>query len=269
MRFIPKLLKRNINVTQHSPLREFATLLTGVFIILIGIYIILGFSVSFIAKKVSNKTEQRIMSAMPSVWKAEKQKSSEEEYLQSIVDDFQSKCADLPYKLEVNLVGGGDNAYAFPGYRIIVLSGLLENAKTKNEIAFILAHEMGHFKNRDHLQNLGRSLVFLTLSAAVLGADNGVTRLLGKMLQATEMKFSQTQESDADFYALNMMNCLFGNISGSETFFKRRPEFEKDGLSEYFFSTHPVMKLRIEKMKRYSESNGYEEGEEIPLPKKY
>ena len=90
------------------------------------------------------------------------------------------------------------NAFALPGRVIVINKGLVGKAASENEISFVLAHELGHIENRDHLRGIGRSLVLMTFSAMLLGPDNGVGKMLGKGLHLSEMKFSRVQESRAD-----------------------------------------------------------------------
>ncbi len=51
------------------------------------------------------------------------------------------------------------------GSYLFVTNGLLAAVESENELAFVLAHELGHFHHRDPLQALGRSLVLITLSS--------------------------------------------------------------------------------------------------------
>jgi Zn-dependent protease with chaperone function len=48
------------------------------------------------------------------------------------------------------------NAVALPGGNIIVFKGLLTELKSENEVAMILAHELGHYAHRDHLHGIGQ-----------------------------------------------------------------------------------------------------------------
>jgi predicted Zn-dependent protease len=41
------------------------------------------------------------------------------------------------------------NAFALPGGRIYLLNGLLQKAESADEIAGVIAHEMGHVSHRD------------------------------------------------------------------------------------------------------------------------
>ena len=46
------------------------------------------------------------------------------------------------------------NAFALPGGKLYLFSGLLAKAENPDEIAGILAHEIGHLKHRDSTRNL-------------------------------------------------------------------------------------------------------------------
>ncbi len=46
------------------------------------------------------------------------------------------------------------NAFALPGGKVYLLSGLLAKAQTQDEVAGVLAHELGHVEHRDHLRRM-------------------------------------------------------------------------------------------------------------------
>ncbi len=46
---------------------------------------------------------------------------------------------------------------------MVVFTGLLEKMTSENELAFVLAHELGHYDHRDHLRGLGRAALGTTL----------------------------------------------------------------------------------------------------------
>ncbi|HIA01310.1 MAG TPA: hypothetical protein EYN66_05285 [Myxococcales bacterium] len=64
------------------------------------------------------------------------------------------------------------NAFAAPGGRIYLTRGLLRKVKNENELAFIVGHELGHFKHKDQLRALGYKAIIWAL-AAMLGSDYG------------------------------------------------------------------------------------------------
>ncbi|KAH2840384.1 hypothetical protein KXW36_001407, partial [Aspergillus fumigatus] len=46
------------------------------------------------------------------------------------------------------------NAFALPGGKVFVLQGLLDKAESPDELAGILAHELGHLKHHDNMRGL-------------------------------------------------------------------------------------------------------------------
>jgi Zn-dependent protease with chaperone function len=78
-----------------------------------------------------------------------------------------SRQQDMQYKIHI-IPDPRINAMALPGGNIVVFSALIKETGSENELAFVLAHELGHFANRDHLRGLGRRLLLLTASAALI-----------------------------------------------------------------------------------------------------
>jgi len=57
---------------------------------------------------------------------------------------------ELPYPLRVGVIDHPlINAFAVPGGRVILFRGLIENAASPEEVAGVLAHEIGHVVHRD------------------------------------------------------------------------------------------------------------------------
>jgi Zn-dependent protease with chaperone function len=84
--------------------------------------------------------------------------------LDKLVDRLKTAAA-LPYSLQVDVVRRADfNAFALPGGHIYVFQGLIDRAQSPDELAGVLAHEMGHVAHRDGtrtvLQAAGLSFLF-------------------------------------------------------------------------------------------------------------
>jgi hypothetical protein len=54
----------------------------------------------------------------------------------------------------VALASKTPNAFALPGGKVYLLSGLLAKAENQDELLGVLAHEMGHLQHRDHLRRM-------------------------------------------------------------------------------------------------------------------
>jgi Zn-dependent protease with chaperone function len=114
---------------------------------------------------------------------------------------------EIPLKAEV-LASPIANAFALPGGRIYLLSGLLQKATDPDEIAGILAHELGHVKHRDHMRHLiqtgGTAFLFGLLFGDVTGAGAAVA--VGRTV--LDASYSREAEQAADDFAIKVMHRL-------------------------------------------------------------
>ncbi len=269
----PGLPEHNDNVSHNHPLKEFAVLLSGVTIFLLLAGWSLGLLVDWAAGFISPEMEAVIFSSMRVSGAAVFEKKKEEPRqleLQRLLDEL-GRCNAVGYPLQINIVPSKEaNAFAFPGGRIMVLEGLLENVQSENGLAFVLAHEMAHFKNRDHLRGMGRGLVFTALSALLTGAGSDLTLFFAPTLGIGQARYSQERESLADSLGLEMetLNCLYGHVGGASEFFEAmqaESEEQGGGIGKYF-SSHPEAVQRIDELRRLASASGFSVRETLPLP---
>ena len=201
----PGLPEQNDNVSHDHPLKEFVVLLSGVTAFLLLTAWSLGLLVDWAAGFISPEMEAVIFSSMQfsgaAVFDKEKDDPRRME-LQRLMDEL-GRCNEVGYPLQVNMAQvKAANAFAFPGGRIVVLEGLLGTIDSENGLVFVLAHEMAHFKHRDHLRGMGRGLVFTALSALLTGAGSDITLLIAPTLGVGQARYSQEREALADKLAL-------------------------------------------------------------------
>ena len=268
MKHTPRLPSRNHNVTPVSPIRELLILLGGLVAAMVLIYVLLGLGADLLVEHISPQTEQKLASFFAPKKNPGQGQSAKEQWLQSLVDRMEAKkCVRLPYPITVQVSPGKHvNAMALPGGRIVVLDGLLERVRSENEMAFILAHELGHFKHRDHLRGLGRGLVFAVVSTLIGGSDGALAGLVHKSVQVSESSFSRDQESAADSYAQDVLNCTYGHVSGATDFFHHMPRKQDPGAIGHYFSSHPENQRRINSLLNRQQEKHYPNGTRIPLP---
>ncbi len=95
------------------------------------------------------------------------------------------------------------NAYAFPGGLIAVHRGLLARLNGPEELAAVLAHEMGHVARHDSLNGLVRALgVSFLISLATGGSE---TVLRDVLERAFALRYGRKAEERADRYALDLL----------------------------------------------------------------
>jgi predicted Zn-dependent protease len=266
MKFTPRRPETNVNVSPTSPVKEFVLLTGGLVAIAVGAYFLLGVAVNLVAPRLSVDFEKKLATALMPKIGQDLEFKEREAYLQAIVDRMQ-RCARLPYEFKVHYDRAAQfNAVALPGGHIIVFGGLFNAAEAENELAFVLAHEMGHYANRDHLKAMGRGLVLMAISSALFGADSGLSGVIGSGLNLTELSFSREQETDADAYALATINCAYGHINGALQFMGKFPAEADPGEIGHYFSSHPEIQRRIAHLQEIIQVSQLTSGELTPLP---
>jgi len=266
MKFTPREIKENVNISQTSAIREFFVLTSSILGILIAIYLALGFSLDILVDKIPLKTEKKLADFFSRQFYFDKNRSSEEEYIQKLLDDLVANMPEASYKFNVHIVPAKEtNAFAFPGGHILVNTALIEEIGSENELSMVLAHELGHYVHRDHLRGLGRGLVLTVFSIFLFGNDSEVTQFLMRVLLTTDLRFSRRQEAFADAFALELLNKKYGHVAGAADFFKHRMDKEKCPRIMKYFSTHPLYADRISMINGEILKKGYKVGEKVPL----
>lgn len=161
-----------------------------------------------------------------------------QEALNKLVNRIEPGSQDLKVHIaNINMV----NAVALPGNHIIIFRGLLQQAKSPDEVAGVIGHEIGHVRNRDVMQALLRQMGI----SIVLG---GVGDAGGYASALVSMTYSREAESKADQHSIKAMQK--GSVSPADTadFFARLAEAEgKLGDAEpllAYVSSHPQSALR-------------------------
>ncbi len=261
MKYTPKQLKGNVNVSQTSPIREFFLLLGALLGIILVIYVGFGFAVDLVIPRLPDEVERSLVEVFSGIYDDTEQTPASVQ-LQKLLDELLQEYPEKERFYRIHLVPDClVNAMALPGGNIVVFSGLINEVESENELTFVLAHELGHFANRDHLRGLGRGLVLLTISTALLGADNVVNNLIMNSLVNVQMKFSQEQERKADFFGLDLLNRRYGHVGGATDFFQKMAAREKKGRLAYYFASHPYPLDRVENLKKEVQLKAYQEKE--------
>ena len=97
------------------------------------------------------------------------------------------------------------NAFALPGGRIYVLSGLLKISETPDELAGVLSHELGHVAHRDGLRRLIRDGGTSFLVGLMFGDVTGSGAVLLAGRSVLSASYTRDDESGADRFAVSIM----------------------------------------------------------------
>ena len=266
MKFEPRYCEKNVNVPSHSHFWEFIRLSLWLIGIIFGMYFVLGYEADKIAERLSPKFEAAIAAGITSSFGHDDFPRTSE-YLQKVLDSLVSSAEGLPkfsYKVSVH-DQATVNAVALPGGNIIVFKGLLAELKSENEVAMILAHELGHYAHRDHLHGLGRGLVLLSIMTA-LGLSGDLPGFIAPSVQTFNLKHSRDRESAADLFATDTFVRAYGHAGGSIDAFKVLARQGKGIKRPDFLSTHPDILWRMQSLANHLQLKKYPQGAIRPLP---
>ena len=90
------------------------------------------------------------------------------------------------------------NAFALPGGKVYLFSGLLAKAENPDEIAGVLAHEFGHLQHRDNTRNLIYNGGTSFLIGLLFGDVTGSGALIFASRSLVTASYSREAEQDAD-----------------------------------------------------------------------
>lgn len=275
MKYVPREIVDEVNVTPVHPLVNFGYLIGTVVVAAAAIYAGLGVVGAQLATRMGPQAEgkvgevifENVFSNMPLTTEGE-----EFEYLETLAESLKSTALDQRPELKLHILDEPlPNAMVSAGGYIYVTQGLLDSAESENELAFVLAHELGHYEHRDNLRSLGRSIVFLSLNSTLAASGIQLPAFLMGSLGLADLHYSREQEQKADVYALEMMHERYGHVDHALDFFKRLNEEELDlGVANQFLewqSTHPLTDSRIEHLEDLASRQGWAlEGEPTALP---
>jgi Zn-dependent protease with chaperone function len=130
------------------------------------------------------------------------------------------------------------NAFAAPGGHVVIFAGLIDKAESPDEVAGVLAHEIGHVVHRHGLQALIRYFALSTVSTVVFGADFGIAAGAGQTL--LHLAHSREAEAEADSAAVEILQNAGLRVDGLAAFFARiENENRRSNSLLRYASTHP------------------------------
>lgn len=145
------------------------------------------------------------------------------------------------------------NAFALPGGKIGVYTGLLKVAKSPDQLGAVIGHEVGHVTahhGRERLSNALAAQGILTITSALFkDRESGTYRIvmaalgLGAQIGVL-LPFSRAQESEADIIGLQLMAQAGFDPRASVELWKN---MSQAGGAEppQILSTHPTHATRI------------------------
>jgi predicted Zn-dependent protease len=164
---------------------------------------------------------------------------------------------DAPnWKWEVNTLTTPEiNAYAMPGGKIMVYSGLVEKLQLSDaELAAVLGHEISHALREHTRERVSRAYeqqIALAGLAVVTGIDAGAMDLANEVASVTfQLPHSREQEAEADVMGLELMARADYDPHAAVTLWKKMMAADRSAPPQ-FLSTHPSSENRIAELERH------------------
>lgn len=187
-------------------------------------------------------------------------------FVQQLGNRLKSGMVDNPYKFRFKVLDAKEvNAFALPGGYVFILKGLIEKAKSADELSGVLAHEVQHVLCKHGMKRLMRSAGFMLAIRILFGDVGGFVDLLGQSaIRLTSLKHDRGDELEADMEGLKLMYRAGLDPNGMPMFFKRMMELESEMGSTAkalltFVSTHPPSEERMKRLKSYIRKHGMPE----------
>ena len=259
MEFDSKLPADGINTSEESPLREFALLVAGLVGAVLALIAIAALAIDRLVPLVPPTLEARWFSGVAEAVAEEDPRSAP---VQALLDRLVSHWAGAPYPFRIGVLDEPDpNALALPGGAILVTTGLLEQVGSENELALVLGHELGHYRDRDHLRGLGRGLA-TQLVLGALGSSGEIVSGLSSVAGALAQRgFDRRQESQADAFGLALVHAEYGHVAGARDFFARFASSQHaTGAGRRlagYLETHPLYEDRVAALEAGAAAHGF------------
>ncbi len=265
-------------MSETHALVDFAALVAGVSGICLALFLTLYAAAGWLLPYVPFAMEQVILDNIEGLDELQPERGDEElateRYLRELAERLVA-VTPLPEGMSIAVhysPSEQKNAFATLGGNIIINQGLLEAVQSENGLAMVIGHEIGHIVNRDPLMASGRGAVTVTALALIGGlSQNGVAETVFNLsAQSLLMNFSRQQERRADAHGLLMIEGLYGHRQGADEFFRHALEQNSDAINDSrfveFFSTHPGLEARIDKLASAYIDNDSQQIELTPLP---
>jgi predicted Zn-dependent protease len=165
------------------------------------------------------------------------------------------------YQWEFNLIDSDQkNAWAMPGGKVVIYTGILEVAQDEAGLAVVMGHEIAHAIARHGAERMTQGLT-VTLGGIALDkaledepsatrniflTSYGIGATVGIMLP-----YSRMHESEADRLGLIFMAMAGYAPEEAVGFWQRMAQSKEGSGPPEFLSTHPADETRIRKIKEY------------------
>lgn len=250
--YLPKIPETNHNISKEHPLKGFLKVAVFTIVSILILFVVLSLIAQFFAVHLPPTLERK----MGTLWSCSDQRGYDD-----LKGQFQYLVNHLPedgrtrfdYRLCV-VDSERVNAGALPGGMVMIFTGLLEKVTDPEALQFVLAHELGHIYHKDHLKQIGRGLVILSIQG-LIGFGGGDLALVDDTMDLLNLTFSRDQEFAADRFAVELLKKADINPQGGVVLMEQFSRIQRSPFQFKYTSSHPDPKGRIKAIQRLIKSD--------------
>jgi predicted Zn-dependent protease len=185
-----------------------------------------------------------------------------------LVREFATSLAlSKTYNIDITVLKDKEvNAFALPGGKVVVYSGIVKSLQSADELAALLAHEVSHINKRHSLKSLLRSSAIAILISVALNDASGVASVLVENAETLRsLGYSRSLEREADYAGMQVLvDNKINPIAMRNLMLRLQEEYGKAPDMISFISTHPATSERIDNANKFAKKYKYNQFIEQP-----
>ncbi|MET0636727.1 MAG: M48 family metallopeptidase [Chitinophagaceae bacterium] len=230
--------------TNNNYRYRFAALLLIIIGFLTGLYFLLvPFIAGRIASQVSISTEEKFGESIYGALVTDIDTGRSE----LVNRFFRHMNVNTPYRIRITVVNNPMvNAFALPGGRIVIYTGLLDKLRDYPELAALLGHEFTHVQEKHSTRTVFRKVGTSVFLALVVGNTGSVGSVLAnKADELSSLGYSRSLEREADLNGLELMRQRQIDHAGFSRLFAQLKTGDGSNNVPEFLASHPDLDQRI------------------------
>ncbi|MDH4262618.1 MAG: M48 family metallopeptidase [Spirochaetia bacterium] len=178
----------------------------------------------------------------------------EDKYVLQSIEEIKNRLSvslkNTPFKYNITVLKSPvENAFALPGGKIVIFTGILLKVDSPEELAGILAHEIMHVEKRHAMKQIvsrmGLSVLFQVIVGDMADAGSVILEVGSELLS---LGYSRNMETEADKEGIILLSNAGIPADGMIQFFKKMSENEKELKSMSWLLTHPLSEKRADEL---------------------
>lgn len=249
------IINDNDNISNTNDFNEFFVIFGGFVSLLAIIFFTLNFFSNLYIQNISPQQQVKLEKMISQNVKfkypiiLDTQYNSKIAYLDKIKKQIIQNDKNLQNRsnLDLHIIKNKElNAFVNVDGNLYFTTGLLDKISDKQQLAFVLSHELGHYSHRDNLKAFSRQFSLITIASILsIAQNNTINKTMKGLGSLTNIKYSQKQELNADLYASNCIKKIYGTNIAAINFFKTLEKEDKNPDFIYLFANHPKIQDRI------------------------